>query len=102
MPTVVSDLKSLIERVAVAESRSMLKSFLERETAAQHLAELGMTLDDARAIVPLLSDEDVLDLATRLRDIPDAGTARTGNAVSTSEGLLAAIAFLLFLIYMSL
>lgn len=66
------------------------------------MAELGMTLDEARAGVSLLSDEEVLQLVEKLQNIPDAGAARTGNALSTTEGILAVIAFLLFLIFMSL
>lgn len=98
----MTDLAKLVDRVAVAETRSMLKSFLERDAAAQHMAELGMTLDEARAGVSLLSDEEVLQLVEKLQNIPDAGAARTGNALSTTEGILAVIAFLLFLIFMSL
>lgn len=98
----MTELSKLVDRVAVAEMRSMLKSFLERDTAAQHMAELGMTLDDARAGVSLLSDEEVLRLGEQLQNIPDGGATRTGNALSTTEGILAVIAFLLFLILMRL
>ena len=66
------------DTVAAAAARDRVASALQRADAASQIEHLGVRRSDVQARVDALTDEEVVQLATRLDSLPAGGNAVIG------------------------
>ena len=68
------DAGQLLEGRGAAAQREAVRGALERDDVRAQLQALGVSVDDARARVDALTDEEVASLAGRLDQLPAGGS----------------------------
>ena len=84
--------EQVIERTNAADQRARVQSFLQRDDIKQHMADLGVTPDEAAARVGSLSDAELTQLAARIDSLP------AGQGAGSAVVLLLVIIILILII----